>query len=139
MVQLKEMVNETVGMMLKFQYLMVQLKARLTKITSQLGVKFQYLMVQLKGFCVYGFSDFYGISIPHGTIKRSVALFAFSLTVISIPHGTIKSWYQGTYGLFQTVFQYLMVQLKARLTKITSQLGVKFQYLMVQLKDSASI
>ena len=72
-----------------FQYLMVQLKDLLPLLVLLLN-KFQYLMVQLKVSCSCGDWGRYTISIPHGTIKRTLSSYNARFKWISIPHGTIK-------------------------------------------------
>ena len=91
-------------------------------------------MVQLKVCCNGVNRHALNISIPYGSIK-SVHAFGLNApqTHISIPYGSIKRQLCMANGLFFTVFQFLMVQLKDPPASTMSIISL-FQFLMVQLK-----
>ena len=79
------------GLLMGFQYLMVQLKADGKERRWRTYPPFQYLMVQLKESYENGIRIIIRISIPHGTIKSEHKI---------LPTNVLS------------IFQYLMVQLK---------------------------
>ena len=77
--------------------------------------------------------DLQVVSIPYGTIKRAYGRLSERSHTVSIPYGTIKSPASWRTGALSSTFQFHMVRLKDRLClEVRERVG--FQFHMVRLK-----
>ena len=82
--------NNGVGYAVKFQFLMVRLKAELLQSSRNTVHIFQFLMVRLKARSLQDSPSHTHISIPYGSIKSIDGGGGVSCFHISIPYGSIK-------------------------------------------------
>ena len=103
---------------------------------TSVTIKFQFLMVRLKALCrKLKREGLLQVSIPYGSIKSQLRNEYEPQKIVSIPYGSIKRNIPLSFEKEPQLFQFLMVRLKAYILNQVQKSGRKFQFLMVRLKE----